>query len=181
MGLLFYIASLFLVKIDTEFTYRWVSFVLWVAGVLLVLLAVIAKKSTWHKYHSESQHHVGRGAKNSCSQDDRNSRILALLRSELVPFLFIALLAVVSRSIFLENYPFVSMGDEVRDGGLNAAQIANGEIKNIGEILDSGEKILESEIVDFLLPDLKSELLLICSVPDLFPVELGENLTVISR
>ena len=40
-------------------------------------------------------------------------------------------------------------------------KVFNGEIKSIDEILDKGIKILEPEIVDFLLPDLKHELIYI--------------------
>ncbi len=40
-------------------------------------------------------------------------------------------------------------------------KVKAGEIKNIDEILDNGEKILEPEIVAVLLPELESELLLI--------------------
>ncbi len=40
-------------------------------------------------------------------------------------------------------------------------KVKEGKIKDMNEILDNGEKILEPEIVDFLLPDLGSELLLI--------------------
>ena len=40
-------------------------------------------------------------------------------------------------------------------------KVKSGEIKNIDEILDKGEKILEPKIVEALLPDLESELLLI--------------------
>jgi small subunit ribosomal protein S5 len=40
-------------------------------------------------------------------------------------------------------------------------KVKSGEIKDIKEILDKGLRILESEIVDILLPELKSDLLLI--------------------
>ena len=40
-------------------------------------------------------------------------------------------------------------------------KVKSGEITTIEEILDKGDKILEVEIVDILLPDLESELLLI--------------------
>lgn len=40
-------------------------------------------------------------------------------------------------------------------------QVKNGEIKHIDEILDTGLRILEPEIVDMLLPGLSSELLMI--------------------
>jgi len=45
--------------------------------------------------------------------------------------LTLTILAALSRFIFLVTYPFVSIGDEVRDGGLNALEIATGQIKNI--------------------------------------------------
>ena len=38
-------------------------------------------------------------------------------------------------------------------------RVKSGEIKDISEILDSGSKILEPEIVDKLLPDLTVELI----------------------
>lgn len=40
-------------------------------------------------------------------------------------------------------------------------KVKAGEITDINEILESGEKILEPEIVDYLIPDLKSELIYI--------------------
>ncbi len=40
-------------------------------------------------------------------------------------------------------------------------KVVRGEIKSIDEILENGHKILEPEIVDVLLPDLKSEVILI--------------------
>jgi small subunit ribosomal protein S5 len=40
-------------------------------------------------------------------------------------------------------------------------KVKAGEVKNIDEVLDAGEEILESEIVDVLLPNLESDLLLI--------------------
>ncbi|MGB9703149.1 MAG: 30S ribosomal protein S5 [Candidatus Micrarchaeia archaeon] len=38
-------------------------------------------------------------------------------------------------------------------------KVKNGEIKSIDEILDSGKRIKEVEIVDFLLPNLKNEII----------------------
>ncbi len=40
-------------------------------------------------------------------------------------------------------------------------KVKNGEIKNIDELLSSGKKILEPEIIDFLLPNLQADLLFI--------------------
>lgn len=45
--------------------------------------------------------------------------------------LFILFLAVITRLFSLTNYPFVSVGDELRDGGLNALEIVTGKTKNI--------------------------------------------------
>ncbi|MFT4305063.1 MAG: hypothetical protein ACMXX8_03140, partial [Candidatus Woesearchaeota archaeon] len=39
--------------------------------------------------------------------------------------------------------------------------VKNGKITDIDQILDSGKKILEPEIVDYLMPDLETDLLLI--------------------
>ena len=39
--------------------------------------------------------------------------------------------------------------------------VFQGKIKSIDEILDSGKKIMEPEIVDYLIPNIKSELILI--------------------
>ena len=40
-------------------------------------------------------------------------------------------------------------------------QVKNKEITNIDKILEEGRTILESEIVDTLIPDLETELLLV--------------------
>ncbi|MBI5229148.1 30S ribosomal protein S5 [Candidatus Micrarchaeota archaeon] len=42
-------------------------------------------------------------------------------------------------------------------------RVLNGEITNIDQILESGKKILESEIIDFLLPELTEEVLEVVS------------------
>ncbi len=46
-------------------------------------------------------------------------------------FLLVAVLAALPGLFMLTNYPFVSVGDELRDGGLNAYEIATGLTKNI--------------------------------------------------
>ena len=48
-------------------------------------------------------------------------------------------------------------------------QVKSGEITSIDQILDSGKKILESEIIDALLPDLKEEVLKIQSTQRMTP------------
>lgn len=43
----------------------------------------------------------------------------------------ILLIAIVTRLYLLTSYPFVSVGDELRDGGFDALRIATGELKNL--------------------------------------------------
>jgi len=45
----------------------------------------------------------------------------------------VLILILISRFILLENYPFPSRGDELRDGGYNGLLISEGKIKNIFE------------------------------------------------
>lgn len=49
----------------------------------------------------------------------------------MTPFLFVLIVTVVFQFVFLSQYPFVALFDEIRDGGLNTRQILNGEILNI--------------------------------------------------
>ncbi len=48
-------------------------------------------------------------------------------------FWFVLALAFVSRLSLLTSYPFVSVGDQLRDGGLDAQKIVNQEISNLFE------------------------------------------------
>jgi len=61
--------------------------------------------------------------------------------------------------------PHISTGEMCRDiakeGSELGKKVKSGEIKNIDEILDKGLKIMEVEIIDILLPNLKTELLMI--------------------
>ena len=47
----------------------------------------------------------------------------------------------------------------------NGKDVFNGNIKNIEEIINSGKKIKEPEIVDFLVPDIQNELIYIGGRP----------------
>ncbi|MBU1931623.1 hypothetical protein KJ965_02875 [Patescibacteria group bacterium] len=47
--------------------------------------------------------------------------------------LIIFILACISRLVLLVDYPFVSVGDELRDGGLDSLAISTGTIKNLFE------------------------------------------------
>lgn len=52
----------------------------------------------------------------------------------LILMMVIVAFAITTRLLFIEIYPFVAVGDEVRDGGLNSYQILNHEIINILEM-----------------------------------------------
>jgi len=56
---------------------------------------------------------------------------ISVQEMERIPFVFIVSLAIITSFIFLTKYPFVSIYDQVRDGGLNAMEIANGSLQNI--------------------------------------------------
>lgn len=45
--------------------------------------------------------------------------------------LLLALVVVPTNFVFLTNYPFVAVGDEVRDAGLDAMRIVNGQLKDL--------------------------------------------------
>lgn len=46
-------------------------------------------------------------------------------------WVLVLILAAAARFLLLKEYPFVSLGDEVRDGGLNAMEIATGQTKEL--------------------------------------------------
>lgn len=50
---------------------------------------------------------------------------------EFLPMLGVTVIATLTSLLFLTIYPFVSIGDEMRDTGIYTLQLANGEIKNI--------------------------------------------------
>jgi len=99
-----YFISLIIFKTDTSFSYKWLT-------LFFSLLPLATLSFLW--VYSLRNHR----------------KILASIN--IYGFLFIFFLALVSRLSFLTNYPFVSVGDELRDGGLNAEQIVTGQIKNI--------------------------------------------------
>jgi len=51
--------------------------------------------------------------------------------TEVLSLLFVGLVAVVTRFMYLSTYPFVAVLDEVRDGGLDGVRIASSSISNI--------------------------------------------------
>lgn len=61
----------------------------------------------------------------------------------------------------IEKTPVEVMKEKWKPKTALGKKVVAGEITDIDEILDNGTKILETEIVDVLLPDLESDLLLV--------------------
>src|SRR5579872_4782589 len=102
-----YLASLTIVINDPNFTYRWVAFWLHIAAVLIIVVLYLKQhidKKLFHKIFK---------------------------RKDLLAFGIILSVIIFISLLFITVYPFVSVGDEVRDGGLNAMQIATGTLTNI--------------------------------------------------
>lgn len=98
--------SLLITYFDTSFKYQKLCLILYFISILPIIFIYIfklLKDFLKNKYFSKS----------------------------INQFLVITILAVITRFIFLSNYPFTAFGDEVRDGGLNGVQIYNHEISNI--------------------------------------------------
>lgn len=102
----FYLVSIAIVVIDSEFKYRWVAFFLWIVSVSIIPVTVLFKKY-------------------------KNTPKVKSFGIDIYVLFFIFAVSIILNFSFLEEYPFVSIYDQVRDGGLNTAQIADGTIKNI--------------------------------------------------
>ncbi|HWS48981.1 MAG TPA: glycosyltransferase family 39 protein [Candidatus Methanoperedens sp.] len=103
-----YFASLFIIQNDPEFNLRWLSFwshLIAVLSIFVFYISKIAKEINPHK------------------TQPKNIFIL----------LFFLIFIGTINFFEISNYPFVSLGDEVRDGGLNAMEIATGTRKNLFE------------------------------------------------
>jgi hypothetical protein len=95
-----------LVLQDKDFEYRWWLFGAWLLILFGILFAL---------------------AKNKIRDSLKELR-----RGKLDWLLILTFgLAVMTRFVFLDSYPFPSIGDELRDGGLDAMRIATGTLKNI--------------------------------------------------
>lgn len=106
----FYLLSIVIIKNDPFFSYRWLAFTVWVISVLILPLEFL-----WIK----------------TSKKLKERETIKIDKAELAPFGLILLLVTLSSFIFLTQYPFVSVYDQVRDGGLNTMEIVNGTIKNV--------------------------------------------------
>jgi len=98
-----WLASMWIVKTDIAFNNRFWGLGLYLGALILVSIIYL------------------------CSKKIR----LTISTTEDKWLLVILGVSLLSRFIFLKNYPFASIGDEVRDGGLDAMRIVGGQIKNI--------------------------------------------------
>lgn len=106
LSLIAYLFSIFFAKSNTLQSFRWLAFGLHILAIAVIALFYISKTL--------------------------NKRVLSKVsEKEIVIFIFILIITEILSLSFLQDYPFVSVGDEVRDGGLNAMQIANGALVNI--------------------------------------------------
>ena len=105
-SLLVYFFILCITKIDRVFEYRWVVYfahLFLIATILLTVFRQHIHKTLLDKLFSNKE---------------------ALCLSAIV------LIALLISFLFIKNYPYVSVGDEVRDAGLNAQRVLNAQIKN---------------------------------------------------
>jgi len=100
------ILSLIIVYFDKSFQYQQISLILYSSSIFLTILI--------SSYYLINFKHLF----------NFDSKFKTL-------FLIIFLGAIFTRLIFLKSYPFVALGDEVRDGGLNAVQIYKHQISNV--------------------------------------------------
>lgn len=102
-----YLSSMVITKIDTNFDYRWFVFWLHISSILILLGGYVSQ--------SFSRFHL----KKLFSEAEINPILIILVVSGFVNFLL------------LQTYPYVSISDELRDGGLFVMRIASGALKNI--------------------------------------------------
>lgn len=107
-----YLSSILITINDSESINQWKAFFLWFGGIAILPLGLGIKKLIL------------------VSKKKRNY-LLIMERKERITFISIVVLALIFSFLFLVRYPFVSIYDQVRDGGLNTYQIISGLIKNI--------------------------------------------------
>lgn len=105
LSLVLYALIIYVSKTDTNFIHRWFIFWLYVLSLGSVVLFYTTSFSS--------------------------KKILPHLNKKeiIFPLCLLVIVAVVS-FIFLKNYPYISVQDEVRDAGENAVRVINGEMRN---------------------------------------------------
>ncbi len=104
--LLSYYLSLILTIISPNFEHRWLVF--WLQTISFIVVVIFFLKEIFTK----------------------SVRLHFLQHKELIYFGIILSFAIFTRFLFLQNYPFVSVGDDLRDAGRDAVRVVNGELIN---------------------------------------------------
>lgn len=102
-----YIISLFIVFFDRSFNLRWIAFWFHIISVTIPVLF----------YFKHLQYRLILKKKLTLNETTLITTII-----------YVALIVSI---IYLQNYPYVSVGDGLRDSGLDAMKISNGTLKNI--------------------------------------------------
>lgn len=102
-----YIFSMRIVSIDHSFSFRWYAFTLHIISLGTVFFLYLRQSLTKKHYKK------------------------IFTEQEINPPLLILIITIVANFLLLSIYPYVSIADELRDGGLFAMKIAAGIIPNI--------------------------------------------------
>lgn len=100
----FYLLSLLFYKLDHNFTYRWLTFCISLVPVTVVSITWLLSLQINKKVFNDFN---------------------------VLGFVAIVMIATIVSCFSLTIYPFVSVGDELRDGGLFAQRILSGQIKDL--------------------------------------------------
>ncbi|HVZ58355.1 MAG TPA: hypothetical protein VG935_01220 [Patescibacteria group bacterium] len=103
----FAIEAIVLVHGDKEFTYRWFELLLYLLSIAIPVVFFI--------FQTIKSHHLQR----------------AIHERNLLLFTTLTVIAEVVCFFSLSTYPLVSLGDEVRDGGMDVVKIATGQLTNV--------------------------------------------------
>jgi len=101
-------------KIGFDLRHNWILFYTWAFNFFLALgISLIQMKDQLYSI---------------CS------RLKSIFYEDRFLLFFVMILALITRFIFLTNFPFISMGDELRDAGLNALRIKQGFTKDFFDL-----------------------------------------------
>jgi hypothetical protein len=101
---LLYALMLHIYKTDTAFTYRWALFAIYVISIGTVCIYYFSH--TWER------------------------RMRSINKSDILACFGVFVAATVLSFIFLKEYPYIAIGDELRDSGLDAQRIVLGSVNN---------------------------------------------------
>lgn len=110
LSILTWLTALIITWFDHTYTFRWITFTLYCISISIPIILFISSHQKTIINHT---------------------RQLFQNRLDAISIIFLLLLTLTIHLIFLKSYPFTPMIDELRDGGLSATQILNGQMPNI--------------------------------------------------